>query len=413
MTTLTSETEPTHATLDELREADARYAFQNYGARIPVAFARGEGARLFDVEGREYLDFLGGIAVATLGHAHPRVTEAIAQQAATLLHTGNYYYIEPQVRLAERLHEISGGKRAFFCNSGTEANEAAIKLARKFQKDKGRPARFEIVTTLNSFHGRTYGALAATGQPKFHEGFAPMPTGFRYVPLDDEDALREAVTENTAAILLEPIQGEIGIMPSSETFLRTARKLCDESGALLMFDEIQSGMGRTGKFFAHQWSGVRADAITLAKGLANGVPIGALLASEEVAASLTPGSHGCTFGGNFLSCTAALATLEVLFEENLMAHAAHVGDYFQARLWDWAMKSDAIHDVRGYGLMVGVGLNQPVARALMLEALQRGLVLNAIGTHTLRFLPPLIVTNDDVDEAMAKLAAAYEAVKQK
>ena len=409
MAITTSEIE--HATLDELREVDARCAFQNYGSRIPVAFVRGEGARLWDVEGREYLDFLAGIAVTTLGHAHPRVTEAIAHQASQIMHTGNYFYIAPQVKLAARLHEISGGKRAFFCNSGTEANEAAIKLARKHQKTLGQPERFEIITTLNSFHGRTYGSLAATGQPKFHEGFAPMPQGFVHVPLGDEEALRAAVTENTAAILLEPIQGEVGVVPCSDEFLKLARELCDQNGALLIFDEVQTGMGRTGKFFGHEWSGVSADMITLAKGLANGVPIGALLANESIAASLTPGSHGCTFGGNFLACAAALATLDVLYDEQLMVNAAHVGDYFKSRLWDFAAKTQAFREVRGCGLMVGITLNQPIARELMLEALQRGLVFNAIGDKTLRFLPPLIITNDDVDEAMGKLTAAYDAVQ--
>lgn len=406
--TPTIETE--HATFEELQKIDAECAFQNYGSRIPVAFVRGEGTRLWDVEGREYLDFLSGIAVTTLGHAHPRVTEAIAHQAGQILHTGNYFYIEPQVKLAARLHEISGGKRAFFCNSGTEANEAAIKLARKFHKDNGRAERVEIITTQNSFHGRTYGSLAATGQPKYHEGFAPMPQGFVHVPLNDEKALRAAVTENTAAILLEPLQGESGVIPANESYLKLARKLCDESGALLIFDEVQSGMGRTGKFFAHEWAQVRADVITLAKGLANGVPIGALLADENIAASLTPGSHGCTFGGNFLACAAALATLHVIQNENLMSNASHVGDYFQARLWAWAECSGAAREVRGCGLMVGVVLNQPVARNLMLEGLKRGLVFNAIGDKTLRFLPPLNVTTDEVDEAMTKLSAAYEAV---
>lgn len=398
-----------HLTLEELQSTDAQSAFQNYGTRIPVAFARGEGARLWDVEGREYLDFLSGIAVTTLGHAHPRVTEAIAHQASQILHTGNYFYIEPQVKLAARLHELTG-MRAFFCNSGTEANEAALKLARKWQKDNGAPQRVEIITTHNSFHGRTYGSLAATGQPKYHEGFAPMPEGFRYVTINNEEELRATVGENTAAIMLEPIQGESGVIPCDDDYLQLARELCDAHNALLICDEVQAGMGRTGKFFGYEWSGIRPDIITMAKGLANGVPIGALLAREEVAQSLTPGTHGCTFGGNFLACSAALATLDVLQEENLMTNAAHVGDYFQARLWDWAERSGALREVRGCGLMVGVALNKPVARELMLECLKNGLVFNAIGTTTLRFLPPLIISNEDVDEAMKIIAAAYKAV---
>ena len=401
--------ESEHLTLAELQEIDAKNAFQNYGSRIPVAFARGEGARMWDVEGREYLDFLGGIAVTTLGHAHPRVTEAIAQQASQILHTGNYFYIEPQVKLAARLREISG-MRAFFCNSGTEANEAAIKLARKFHTDNGAPQRVEIITAHNSFHGRTYGSLAATGQPKYHEGFAPMPQGFRYVTINDAQELSAAVGENTAAILLEPIQGESGIIPCDDEFLQLARDLCDASGALLICDEVQAGMGRTGKFFGHEWAEIKPDIITLAKGLANGVPIGALLARDEVAKSLTPGSHGCTFGGNFLSCAAALATLDTVFEDDLITNAAHVGDYFKARLWDWTVKTDSIHEVRGCGLMIGVEIHKPVARELMLECLKNGLVFNAIGTNTLRFLPPLIINTGDVDEAMQILTAAYEVV---
>lgn len=402
-------TENEHLTLEELQSIDAQNAFQNYGTRLSVAFARGEGARLWDVEGREYLDFLGGIAVNTLGHAHPRVTEAIAHQASQILHTGNYFYIEPQVKLAARLREISG-MRAFFCNSGTEANEAALKLARKWQKDKGAPQRVEIITTHNSFHGRTYGSLAATGQPKYHEGFAPLPEGFRYVTINDAAELQAAVGPNTAAIMVEPIQGESGIIPCDDEFLQLARDLCDANGALFICDEVQAGMGRTGKFFGHEWAEVKPDIITLAKGLANGVPIGALLARDEVAKSLTPGSHGCTFGGNFLACAAALATLDVIFEENLMKNAAHIGDYFKSRLWDWAMKTDAIHEVRGCGLMIGVALERGVARDLMLECLKNGLVFNAIGTNTLRFLPPLIATTDDVDEAMKILTVAYQTV---
>jgi predicted acetylornithine/succinylornithine family transaminase len=398
-----------HLTLAELQELDAQNAFQNYGTRLPVAFVRGEGARMWDVEGREYIDFLAGIAVTTLGHAHPRVTEAIAHQASQITHTGNYFYIEPQVKLAAKLREISG-MRAFFCNSGTEANEAAIKLARKFHKDNGHPQRVEIITTLNSFHGRTYGSLAATGQPKYHEGFAPMPEGFRYVTINDAEELRAAVGENTAAVMLEPIQGESGVIPCDDEFLQLARDLCDAQGALLICDEVQAGMGRTGKFFGYEWSGIQPDIITLAKGLANGVPIGAVLARDDVAKSLTPGSHGCTFGGNFLACAAALATLDVLFDENLMTNAAHIGDYFKSRLWDWAMTTGALREVRGCGLMIGVTLEKPVARELMLECLKNGLVFNAIGTHTLRFLPPLIITTHDVDDAMKILTAAYQTV---
>jgi predicted acetylornithine/succinylornithine family transaminase len=390
--------------LSDLMEIDARCGIQNYG-RLPVAFTRGQGVRLWDSDGKEYLDFLGGIAVVTLGHSHPKITEAIARQAQTLLHTSNMFYIEPQVLLAEKLSELSGGMRAFFCNSGTEANEAAIKIARKFQADKGGE-RFEIITALDGFHGRTYGALAATGQPKYHQGFGPMPDGFYYVPQNDIDALRSVVTERTAAVMLEPIQGESGIRPASDEYLQAARKICDEHGALLIFDEVQCGIGRTGKFFASEWSGVSPDVISLAKGLGNGVPIGALLARDEVAAALVPGTHGCTFGGNFLSCAAALATLGVLQDENLLSNAQIQGEYLTRRLHEWGEKDGLVSEVRGRGLMLSAQLSKPIARELMKKSLENGLVLNAVGDDILRFLPPLCISHNDVDEAIDKLEAA-------
>ena len=415
--------------LHELIATDAEHGFQNYG-RLPVAFVRGQGARLWDIDGKEYLDFLGGIAVVTLGHSHPEITRAIAEQAATLMHTANLYYIEPQVHLAEKLSQLSGGMRAFFCNSGAEANEAALKLVRKYfssknaeaqdgtaqnadkqsdstQNDAQSSTRFEIISTFDSFHGRTYGSLAATGQPKYHEGFAPMPQGFRYVPRNDFAAMKAAVNEQTAAILLEPIQGESGIWPCDNEYLQQVRALCDEHGLLLILDEVQAGTGRTGKFFAHQWSGIAPDIIVLAKGLGNGVPIGALLARDEVAKVLVPGTHGCTFGGNFLSCAAALATLRVLESDNLMQNALDVGSYFQSQL----QACDWICDVRGNGLMIGATTTTPIARELMKIALQRGLIFNAIGDTYLRFLPPLTISRADVDEAMTILRAAYQELK--
>ena len=401
--------------LHELIATDAEHGFQNYG-RLPIAFVRGEGARLWDTENREYLDFLGGIAVVTLGHSHPEITRAISEQAATLIHTANLSYIEPQVHLAEKLSQLSGGMRAFFCNSGAEANEAALKLVRKYfnsQNDNAQNAnaqsstRFEIISIEDSFHGRTYGSLAATGQPKYHEGFAPMPAGFRYVPRNDFAALKAAITNQTAAILIEPIQGESGVWPCDIEYLQQVRALCNEHGLLLVFDEVQCGIGRTGKFFAHQWSGVAPDIIVLAKGLGNGVPIGALLAREEVAKVLVPGTHGCTFGGNFLSCAAALATLRVLESENLMQNALEVGDYFQAQL----QACDWVSDVRGRGLMIGATTTKPVARELMKASLQHGLIFNAVGDSYLRFLPPLTISRADVDEAMTILRAAYQEIK--
>lgn len=400
-----------HQTLHDLMESDAQCGIQNYG-RLPLAFARGDRARLWDVEGREYLDFLGGIAVVTVGHSHPRVTQAISHQAATLLHTSNIYYIEPQMKLARRLHDLTNGMRAFFCNSGAEANEAALKLARKHASEKGESQRNEIITVEDSFHGRTYGSLAATGQPKYHEGFAPMPGGFRYLPRNDIGALENAVSERTAAIMLEPILGESGVLMCDDEYLHRARQLCDERGALLILDEVQSGNGRTGKFLASEWPDVQADIVTLAKGLGNGVPIGAMLARENVAKSFVPGNHGSTFGGNFLSCAAALATLDVLEDENLMQNAIEVGDYFRDELTRWGNEIGIASEVRGRGLIIGVPLNQPIARDLMKASLEQGLIFNAVGDSILRFLPPLCVTRSDVDEALAKLRAAHASLKQ-
>jgi predicted acetylornithine/succinylornithine family transaminase len=392
--------------LQNLIQEDEQCCIHNYG-RLPFAFSRGKGAKLWDVNGEEYLDFLGGIAVVLLGHSHPKITEAITRQAQTLIHTSNVCYIEPQVKLAKRLSELSGGMRALFCNSGTEANEAAIKLARKYQS-KFDAEKYEIISVTDSFHGRTYGALAATAQPKYQEGFGPMPEGFRYVERGNIDALEAAISDKTAAVILEPVQGESGVWPLSNEYLQRARQLCDQHKALLIFDEIQSGMGRTGKFFAHEWAGVKADIISLAKGLANGVPIGAVLATDEVAQAFVPGSHGCTFGGNFLSCAAALATLDVLRDENLMENATQVGAYFVDQLNQWKSQFGAITEVRGRGLMVGVTLAKPIARKVLLAALEEGLVLNAVGDSYLRFLPPLTINNADVDLGMEKLKKAFE-----
>ena len=399
---------PTHSSLAELQQIDAAHAFQNYGARLPYSFVRGQGARLWDDAGRQYLDFLGGIAVVVMGHNHPRVTAAIAEQAGQILHTSNFFYIEPQVKLAAKLSAMSGEMRAFFCNSGAEANEAAIKIARRYAYDRGETGRNEIVTLWKSFHGRTLGALAATGQPKYQEGFGPLPAGFRHVEMNNIEDLRAAITDKTAAVMFETILGESGVLPLDEAFVRAAREICDEAGALLILDEVQCGMGRTGKFFAHSWYDVQADMIPLAKGLANGVPIGAVLARDAVAKAMSPGSHGTTFGGNFLASAAALATLEAMEAENATENAAKVGDYFARKLSDWGAQTGLATQARGRGLMLGLELNRPIARDLMLKSLENGLVFNAVGDSILRFLPPLIINESDVDEAMEKLNASLQ-----
>lgn len=401
--------------LETLQSLDSQYAFQNYGARLPVALVRGEAMRLFDADGKSYLDFLGGIAVTILGHNHPKVTAAIVKQAGEILHASNFFYIEPQVHLAAKLSQIAaeahgGNWRTFFCNSGAEANEAAIKIARRLAFDNGEKQRVEIVTLQKSFHGRTLGALAATGQPKYQEGFGPMPLGFIHSAFDSIADLQRNVSEKTAAVMFEPILGESGVLPLSDEFILAAREICDKNGALLVIDEVQSGCGRTGKFWAHEHLGVKPDIIPMAKGLANGVPIGAVTAREEIARALTPGTHGTTFGGNFLASSAALATIGAIFDENLMENAAIVGDYFREKLENWATKTGAVEEIRACGLMLGVTLNQPKAVLMRNEAMKNGLIFNAVGDTILRFLPPLICSKSNVDEAMEILEASFEAV---
>ncbi len=406
----------TQTLLSHLQELDSQTAFQNYGTRMPVLFTRGEGVHLFDEEGRDYLDFLGGIAVTILGHNHPRVSAAIIKQAQEILHVSNFFYIEPQVKLAAKLsglaQEAHGGNwRSFFCNSGAEANEAAMKIARRYAFDKGEFQRVEIVTLQNSFHGRTLGALAATGQSKYQQGFGPMPAGFIHSKLDDIEDLKKNVSAKTAAVMFEPILGESGIIPLSDEFIVAAREICDQNGALLIIDEVQSGCGRTGKFFSHEHQNVVPDIIPMAKGLANGVPIGAVIAREEIAAHLTPGTHGTTFGGNFLAAAAGLATVEALFEEDLLENAANVGAYFASQLEKWSQETGIVSEIRARGLMIGVSINVPKAIELRNAAMKNGLIFNAVGDSILRFLPPLILTTEDVDAGMAILRQSWEEIR--
>ena len=385
---------------DQARAWDAAHVMKTY-ARQPVMFVRGQGARLWDARGKEYLDFLAGIAVCSVGHCHPRLVEAIQQQAATLMHTSNLYLTEPQARLARRLVELSDFERVFFCNSGAEANEAAIKLARKRAKAAGGKDKVQIVTALNSFHGRTIATVTATGQTKYQKGFEPLPGGFSYVPFNDIAALRAAVNANTAAILLEPIQGEGGIVPAAPDYLRAARALADEHDALLVFDEVQTGMGRTGRLWAYQHYGVTPDVITLAKGLGGGFPIGACLARGEAAEAFTPGDHGSTFAGNPLAAAAALAVLDIIADEELCANARKAGAYLTLGLDALGRAyGHTVGATRGVGLMLAVGLRRPVARQILTKCLDAGLIVNAIGDDTLRMLPPLTVTENEVDKAV-------------
>ena len=374
--------------------------------RQPVVFVRGEGAHLWDTEGKEYVDFVAGIAVCSLGHSHPKVVEAICRQAATLMHVSNLYYTEPQIRFAGMLVEHSFADRVFFCNSGAEANEAAIKLARKYGHDNLN-GRYEILTMKGSFHGRTLAAITATGQEKFHVGFSPLPEGFRYVPFNDAKALEKAVSKKTCAVLLEPIQGEGGVRLPDEGYLRAVREICDRKGILMILDEVQTGMGRTGKLFGYEHYGAKPDIMTLAKALGNGVPAGALAATEKVAASFGPGTHASTFGGNPLAMAAAIATLETILAEGFLENCRKMGEYLQERLWSLRKDHPVIQDVRGKGLLVGLDLTVE-GNSIVKACLERGVLINCTFDHILRMVPPLVITRQDVDSLVQVLDEVME-----
>ncbi|HFC53903.1 MAG TPA: aspartate aminotransferase family protein [Gammaproteobacteria bacterium] len=365
---------------------------------LPVAFERGEGVWLWDTEGKRYLDALSGIAVCNLGHAHPLVAKALCEQAGKLLHTSNIYHISLQERLAGELNRLAGMERAFFCNSGAEANEAAIKLARLYGHGKGikSPA---IIVTGGSFHGRTMATLSATGNRRIQAGFEPLVRGFVRVEYNDLEAMRNVAKNDpeVVAVLVEPVQGEGGIRIPDEGYLAGLRALCDEQGWLLMLDEVQTGMGRTGEMFAFQHSGITPDVTTLAKGLGNGVPIGACLARGEAAKVFRPGSHGTTFGGNPLVCSAALAVVETLQREDLPARAALLGERMLGRLRDSLADNTCLRDIRGMGLMLGIELNRPCGE-LVEEALRAGLLINVTATSVIRLLPPLILNEQEADQ---------------
>jgi acetylornithine/N-succinyldiaminopimelate aminotransferase len=381
---------------EELKDDTAKYLMQTYN-RQPISIVRGRGAKVYDLEGREYIDFVGGIAVNVLGHGHPDLVQAIQRQAAQLIHTSNLYYTEPQVKLARLLVEHSFADRVFFCNSGAEANEAAIKLARRYGHERHGAGRFEVITMKNSFHGRTLATLTATGQEKVQKGFEPLMPGFAYAPFNDFKTIESMVNWKTAAVMLEPIQAEGGVYVADRDFLRNLRELCTQRDVLLIFDEIQTGMGRTGTFFAHEQLGVKPDIMTLAKGLAGGVPIGACLAKESVAAAFTPGSHASTFGGNPLACTAALAVCRVLLEGKVLDQARRMGEYLAKGLADCKDRHRIVKDVRGLGLLQGMELEAD-ARAVVADALARGVLINAATERVLRFVPPLVVTQSEVDK---------------
>ena len=378
-----------------------RVIMKTYG-RYPIVPVRGEGCRLWDADGREYLDFLAGVAVNNLGHCHPKVVAAIQAQAATLIHCSNYYHIPSQIELAELLCGRSFADRAFFCNSGAEANEAAIKLARKYSRETFGPERFAIITAAESFHGRTMATVSATGQEKVQRFFDPLLHGFKHVPFNDAAAIEAAVTEQTCAVMLEPVQGEGGVNIPAPDYLRQVREICDRHGLLLILDEVQTGLGRTGRLFAHEHFGIEPDIMTLAKALAGGAPIGAMLAREKYAAAFSPGTHGSTFGGNPLMTGGALAAVNALIEERLLERAINMGAYLVGQLERLKARHAIVLEVRGIGLMVGMKLSISGGE-LVKQGHARGLLLNVTHDTVLRFVPPLVVTESEIDEMITIL----------
>ena len=387
---------------------EKKYVFQNYG-RQPVVLDHGEGTRVWDTDGKEYLDFVGGLAVNVLGHAHPVVAAAVAEQARQLIHTSNLYYTTPMIALAKLLVENSCLDRVFFCNSGAEAIEAAIKLARRFGYDTKNGA-YEIIATQDGFHGRTMGAVAATGTARYRDPFQPLAPGFSHVPWNDLDAIKAATTDKTVAVLLEPIQGEAGVNLPAPGYLKGIREWCDERGLLLILDEIQTGIGRTGTLFAYEQEGVEPDIMCLAKGLAGGVAIGAMLAREEIAKHLVPGDHGTTFGANPLATATGLAALGFIIENKLPEQAARASERLMARLRSMEDRLPVVTEVRGRGLLIAVGLSKDVSADVVAAARERGLLANNVRPNAVRLMPPLTVTDDEIDRACDILEASIQAV---
>ena len=367
--------------------------------RTPIALVRGKGALVEDAQGRQYLDFVAGIAVCNLGHAHPKVVKAVRKQAKDLMHVSNLYYTRPQAEVAALLTKNSFADKVFFCNSGAEANEAAIKLARKYAHENLGPEKFELITMKDSFHGRTMATITATGQEKFQFGFTPLLDGFRYVPFNDPQALEAAITSRTCGIMLEPVQGEGGVIIPDEGYLERVREICDRHRLLMIVDEVQTGIGRTGKLFAYEYSGVKPDIMTLAKALGNGFPVGAMLATDEVARAFSPGNHASTFGGNPLAMAAVRATLKTILEDDILENCLETGAYFLEKLQQLKKRHDIITDVRGKGLMLACSLSIEGAE-IVTRCQEEGLLINCTGGKTLRFVPPLIITRQDVDKAV-------------
>ena len=389
-------------TLEQIAALDAKYYMNTFGHRPDVCFIQGKGTKLYDTDGREYTDFFAGIAVSSLGHGYPSYIKAVKAQLDKLLHISNYYYNEPQALLAQRLVDATCADRVFFANSGSEANEGAMKLVRKYFKERNKN-RYEVISLKNSFHGRTLAMVAATGQEKYQKPYEPLPQGFVNIPAGDIELLEAAINHHTAAVLLETIQGEGGIIEMPEGYLKAVQELCQINGLLLVIDEVQTGMGRTGKLFSYEHYGIEPDIFTAAKALGGGIPIGAVLAKESVAA-FSPGDHGTTFGGGPLACAAGLAVMDALQNDGLIEKCAVTGEYFKHKLAELMHRHSCIVDVRGKGLMLGMELADHVpGKDIVTAALQRGYVINCAGSNTLRFVPPFIITNSEIDGLCAIL----------
>ena len=379
--------------------ASANEYIMNTYKRFPIVLVRGAGQKVWDIEGKEYLDFVAGIAVCSLGHSHPKVVAAIKEQVERLTHISNLYYNEPQAQAAKLLVDNSFADKVFFCNSGAEANEAAIKLARKYAHENLGEEKFELITMKDSFHGRTMATITATGQEKFQFGFTPLLEGFTYVPFNDLKALEGAITNKTCGIMLEPIQGEGGVNIPDALYLSRVRNICDRHNILLIVDEVQTGIGRTGKLFAYEHSGIQPDIMTLAKALGNGFPVGAMLATDKIAKAFSPGNHASTFGGNPLAMVAVKATLETILQEDVIENCRKVGEYFLSSLQKLQAKHKIIKEVRGKGLILACALNIE-SDDIVNKCLQKGILVISAGSKTLRFVPPLIITTSDIDQVV-------------
>ncbi|NLM97055.1 MAG: aspartate aminotransferase family protein [Halanaerobiaceae bacterium] len=394
--------------LEEIMEIDKKHFMPVYSGRYPLVIERGEGVKIYGKDGKVYYDFLSGIGVNALGYGHKKFVNAVKDQIDKIIHCSNLYYTEAQAELEKKLAENSCFDKMFFTNSGSEANEGAIKLVRKYYKEKAVD-KFEIITADRSFHGRTLTTVTATGQDKYKRPFTPLPAGFKSVPFNDLQALKNAITEKTAAVMLEPIQGEGGIYPADREYLAGLRNLCNEKGILLVFDEVQCGIGRTGSLFAYQEYGVEPDIITLAKALGGGIPIGVFMAKKEVADAFSPGDHGTTFGGNPLACRAASTILDIILEDGFLESVRKKGELFKGKLQELVSKHEDLLEVRGLGLMLALELSENLsAKELSMELFKKGFLVNAVQEHTLRFLPPLVIEEEDIDKLIGAIEESIE-----